>query len=131
MASSFAAADALSSAAVSRIMGERLRFLPRKNSDGYTSGTIDDPDREPVDFIGTLSGAIGRQNSSGDRGSNFTNNATTRDRTVTADLRDWPEGATKGDRIQALELPGQPVYELVEKPLFDGMNRMIGALVRA
>ena len=132
MPSRFAAADAKSSAAVDFVYGEELRLLPRTPA-GYTSGGQADPDREEADFVGTLSGALGTQDSGGDRrGGDFQGEVTTRDRTVTADLKNWPATARKHDLIQATELNGNIVrYEIVGEPVTDGMNRMIAPLVNA
>lgn len=125
----FAAADAKSSAAVSLIFGERLKLIPWK-SGRYTQAGGADPDREAVEFRGTLAGELGTQNMSGDRAENFTGSVTTRDRTVTADTRDWPAHGKNGDRIQALDLPGQPLYEIAGEPVDDGSgNRVIVPLV--
>lgn len=131
MPSLFAAADALSSAAVDFVYGEQLRLLPRTPA-GYTSGGGPDPDRVPVDFIGTLSGELGTQDTGGDRrGGDFQGEVTTRDRTVTADITRWPPSGKVGDHIQAVGQPGQPRYEIVGEPVTDGMNRYIVPLVNA
>lgn len=129
MTSLFAAADALSSAAVDFVYGEQLMLLPRVVG-GYTTGGGPDPDRPAQQFTGTLSGALGTQDTGGDRrGGDFQGNVTTRDRQVTADITAWPTWARIGDHIQALEQPGQPRYEIVGEPLNDGMNRYIVPLV--
>lgn len=132
MPSLFAAADAMSSAAVDFVFGEELTLLPRVQG-GYTSGGGPDPDREPVTFTGTLSGALGTQDSGGDRrGGDFRGEVTTRDRQVTADIANWPSSAKLGDFIEATDLRGQKVrYEIIGEPVTDGMNRYIVPLVNA
>lgn len=128
MASSFAAADALSSAAVSRFMGEKLQLIPWIGAGRFTAGGPD-PARPAVEFWGILAGALGSQNIGGDRkGSDFQGSVTTRDRMLSVDLVDWP-GAKKGDRVRAIEQPGQPLYEIVADPLIDGMNRYQAPMV--
>lgn len=125
----FTAADARSSAAVSRIFGEDLRWIPWKKG-GYSSAGGPDPDRTGADFRGTLMGGLGSQNASGDRDGDFSASVTTRDRSITVDRRDWPAGVKNGDRIQALEQPGQPLFEIAGEPVDDGSgNRIICPLV--
>lgn len=128
MPSSFAAADAKSSAAVSATFGEDLRFLPWTRG-GYTTGGGADNSRSAVTFKAILSGSLGSQNSSGDRPQNFTLDVNTRNRRVSCDLQAWPASARKGDRIKALDQPGQPTYEISEEPVIDGMNRWIADMV--
>lgn len=132
MPSLFAAADALSSAAVDFVYGEELVLLPRVQG-GYTTGGGPDPDREPVPFVGTLSGALGTQDAGGDRrGGDFRGEVTTRDRQVTADIVNWPSSAKLGDFIEATDLQGNKArYEIVGSPVTDGMNRYIVPLVNA
>ena len=128
MVSRFAAADALSSAAVSLVYGEELEFIPWKKGQ-YADPGGPDPERAAVVFKGTYGGAIGDQNIGGDRrGSDFRGTVTTKDRVITADNRDWPAGAQQGDRIKALEQPGQPVSEIVSINA-DGVNRVIVQMV--
>lgn len=131
MTSRFQAADAKSSAAIDYLFGEELQLLPWSQGGGYTTGGGPDTSREVVDFTGTLSGALGSQDTAGDRrGGNFQGSITTRDRTVTVDYAQWPDGAKQGDRIKAKGQPGQPLYEIAGEPARDGMNRWIVPMVR-
>lgn len=124
----FSAADAKASAALSRVMGERIQWLPWKAGGDFTAGGAD-PDRapaQPVIFTAILSGALGRMNSSGDRADNFRGYVTTRDRELSIDQADFPDVAIKlGDHFKALDQPGEPEFEAVASPLPDGSGSRI------
>lgn len=108
----FAAADAQSSAAISRIHGERILLLPWRPARKFVPGAPDET-RAQAEFVSVLSGAIGQQNMKGEAtGYDFVATATIRDRKLSTDVRDWPAQARDGDRVQALDLPGQPIYEI-------------------
>lgn len=99
----------------------------------YTQAAMPDPDRASVDIRGVLAGELGTQPVSGDRPSEGFGGVsmTTRDRTATVEPHLWPAYAKRGDRIQALEQAGQPLFEITEDPHDDGTgNRIIIPLVR-
>ena len=128
----FTAADAKSSAAVSRIFGEQLLLIPMKTG-RFTQGASEDTERLQVEFRGTLTGELGTQSVSGDRPSEGFGGVqmTTRDRTVTVQPHLWPAHAKIGDRIQAIEMPEQPMFEITGTPLDDGTgNRILVPLVK-
>lgn len=128
----FATADARSSAVADRINGERLRLIPWNAGGEYVLAGAPDTTRPQAEFIGILSGALGSQNSGGDRrGGDFPSSVSTRDRQISVDKRNWPAHAREGDRIQALDQQGEPMFEMVEEPRSDGGARIITPLVRA
>lgn len=129
MPSIFDAADAKSSAAISSVFGIKLRLIPMKTGKGILAAPGPDPDREPVDFQGIIAGALGDQNISGDRNGKFAGTVSTRDRAMSVNAPDWPAHAREGDRIQAIEEAGQPLYDIVSEPRLDGMNRIVANLV--
>ena len=126
MPTAFEEADALSSQAIDDHMGETLRLLPWISSD-YASGP--DPDRATVDFRGIFGGAAGSQKILSGRGSESSVNGswTTVDRTLSADAANWPAAAREGDRIQRLDRPGMPVFE-IDAITPDGINRISAQL---
>lgn len=132
MPNAFQAAEAKSSAALSRLMGEEVELIPWKAGGDFVAGGPD-PDRPAPDepFRAILSGALGAMNSSGDRADNFRAGMLTRERSATVDATHMPAGVKAGDRIKAIEQPGQPVYEITADPIWDGMNRWILPLVTA
>lgn len=128
LGNAFAAADALCSAAVSSVMGESMELHPWKSGRYSTAGAAD-PDRPVVPFTGTYSGAMGTVKFGGDRaGHDMEGTITTRERIITADLRDWPVSAQKGDRIKLLDQVGQPMLEIVAINN-DGLNRAKATMV--
>lgn len=124
----FAAADALSSAAVSHVFGETLQLIPWNGASRFSAGAQDDT-RQIQDFIGALTGAIGSQNLKGDAsGENFLGSVTTQDRMISVDQKDWPAQGREKDRIRAIEQAGQPLYEITSI-VPDRVNRIIVNLV--
>lgn len=130
MPTGFAAADAKSSAAVDRFMGETLLLLPQRSGGEYTQASIPDPDRPPVEFKALLSGATTTQNLKGDRSGYAFNSANVivRERSISVTRSNWPAGAREHDHVRAVDQPGQPVYRM-SAPVDDGMNRVVCQLV--
>lgn len=132
MPNKFTVADAKASAAVDFIYGEQLQRIPWSVGGGYTTHGEPDPSRLVINFLGTITGALSTQDTGGDRrGGDFRGELTTRDRTVTADMLRWPADTKQGDRIRAMDMEGQPLFEIVGEPHSDGINRMIANLVTA
>lgn len=126
----FTAAAAKSSAAVARLMGERIAHIPWKAGGDFTAGGPDPGRPAPAEpFRAILSGALGSMNSSGDRADNFRATVLTRDRQLTVDAPDMPAGILEGDHFKALDQPGEPEFEAVAAPVWDGMSRWFVYLV--
>jgi len=122
MSDPFAAADALSSAAVSAFYGKRVRLIPWNPGGNWSEGGPDTT-RPQADFTAIVSGAVGVQNLKGEAGGeNFMGTIIVRDRRVTADNRDWPAHARQFDRILSLEEEGTPLYE-IQSIVPDRINR--------
>jgi hypothetical protein len=131
MASPFAALDRVTARAVETLMGEALRLLPMREGK-YSAGGAD-PDRQTRDLRGMLTIDEVPQRIDGDGvGSNFGHELDAGGIRVSfakeffTSLSDRPR---KGDRIQALAVEGQPIFEIV-RPAPDNASRIIFHCVR-
>jgi len=132
MGSPFNRLDQLASASVEAVFGERVRFVPVKGGK-YTEGARD-PDREEKDFTAVVTVDQGVQRTDGDSiGDKFGIGIVGAPIRISVNASLFPvpdKSLRKGDRLIALERPGQPVFEVV-RPAPDNATRIVIFCVEA
>ena len=128
----FSAIDALASAALDTVLGERLRFTPRGKATNY--GRAIDPDRPTVECVGTfLEGGIDVGFTDGDRPqSSFSGRVAGQRANVSVERRYFPAGKEPrtDDMVETLDQSPPRRFAVVEANA-NGETRLVLTLVPA
>lgn len=122
----FSALTQLSSNTVDAVMGETLRFVPRKAARNAAGGI--DTSRAVAEVAGVYREIMGLTKAdTSTTGKAFDHKFMTPKKTVSVDVMTWPAvaGFKSGDRIIRLDLPDQPEFEIANPPESDGRTRLV------